>query len=148
MTRTRCRMAVAVLALAGGFVALYLLLYKMGFYGRLACGAGGSCSVVQASSYAEFLGVPVAGWGVGWYAAVLAAAVGGLQPGQVERGWPGPALAVLAAGGVAFTLYLTYVELFVLEAVCRWCVGSAALVGGIAGLVAWDRLAAGEGPAA
>ncbi len=134
-------MAIAVLALVGGFVSLYLLLYKLGVYGQLACGAGGSCDVVQASRWAEFLGVPVAGWGVGWYAAVLGVSLAGLQPRFRDGPWPGRALAALAAGGVAFTLYLTWVELFVLEAICRWCVASAALVVGIAGLVAWERRA-------
>lgn len=141
-------MAVAVLALAGGFVSLYLLLYKMGVYGQLACGAGGSCSVVQASRYAEFLGIPVAGWGVGWYAAVLGVALAGLQPRFREASWPRRALVVLAAGGVAFTAYLTWVELFVLEAICRWCVGSAGLVVAIAALAAWELKAAPPGSAA
>lgn len=142
MTSARRRKIIAVLALAGAFLSLYLLLYKMGFYGRLACGAGGSCEVVQASAYAEFLGVPVAGWGVGWYVAVLGAALAGLEPRVRSSGWPRRALSVLAAGGVAFTLYLTWVELFVLRAVCRWCVGSAVLVAVIAALVAlgtWRR---------
>jgi uncharacterized membrane protein len=121
-------MAVAVLALAGLFVSAYLLLYKLGFYGELMCGAGGSCSVVQASSYAVFLGIPVAGWGTGWYAAVLAVALAGLQPRWSDERWPGPTLLVLAVGGLAFSAYLTWVELFVLDAVCRWCVVSAALV--------------------
>lgn len=134
-------MAVAVLALAGGFVSLYLLLYKLGVYGQLACGAGGSCDVVQASRWAEFLGVPVAGWGVGWYVAVLGVALAGLQPRFRDEPWARRALAVLAVAGVAFTVYLTWVELFVLEAICRWCVASAALVVGIAGLVAWERRA-------
>lgn len=136
MTAAGRRKAIAVLALAGAFLSLYLLLYKLGFYGRLACGAGGSCEVVQASAYAEFLGIPVAGWGLGWYAAVLGAALAGLRPGARSGGWPRRALSVLAAGGVAFTLYLTWVELFVLRAICRWCVGSAVLVAVIAGLVA------------
>lgn len=134
-------MVVAVLALVGTFLSLYLLLYKIGFYGRLACGAGGSCEVVQASVYADFLGLPVAGWGVGWYAAVLATALVGLRSEGRDRPLVGRALGLLAAGGVAFTAYLTYVELFVLEAICRWCVGSAVLVVAIAGLAVRDLLA-------
>lgn len=145
MTRRRCRMAVAALALAGSFVSLYLFLYKLGFYGQLACGAGGACDVVQASRWADFLGVPVAGWGVGWYAAVFGVAMAGLQPRFRDEAWTRRALAILAAAGVAFTLYLTWVELFVLEAICRWCVGSAVLVAAIAGLVAWERRAAPGG---
>lgn len=120
-------MAIAVLALAGLFLSTYLLLYKLGVYGTLRCGAGGSCSVVQASPYAVFLGIPVAGWGTGWYAAVFTASLLGVQPRFLEAAWPGRALLLLAGGGIAFTAYLTWVELFVLEAICRWCVGSAVL---------------------
>lgn len=141
MTRTGGRMAIALLAVVGVFVSLYLLLYKLGVYGSLTCTGGASCEFVQASTYADFLGIPVAGWGTGWYASVLATALAGLRPRFASSPWPGRILAVLAAGGVLFTLYLTAVELFVLEAVCQWCVGSAVLVTAIAALVAWGRFA-------
>lgn len=127
MSETR-RKVVAFTALAGVFLAVYLLLYALGFYGELVCGEGGSCERVQTSRWARFLGVPVAGWGVAWYAAVFAVALVSLQPGAVGRRWPDRALALLAIGGVAFTAWLTYAELFLIGAICRWCVGSAALV--------------------
>lgn len=144
MTAARRRMLVALVAVPGLFVSLYLLLYKLGVYGTLACGQGGSCSVVQASSYATFLGVPVAGWGAGWYVAVLAVALWGAHAagdaadGTAGRRMAGPGglLLLLAAGGLAFSLYLTWVELFVLRAICRWCVVSAGLTVGIAALAA------------
>lgn len=139
ITAARRRMAVALAAVPGLFVSLYLLLYKLGVYGTLACGQGGSCSVVQASSYARFLGVPVAGWGAAWYVAVLGVALWGAHAagaagdsgggGAGGRGRPGPAglLLALAAAGFLFSVYLTWVELFVIEAVCRWCLVSAGL---------------------
>lgn len=129
------RMAVALLALPGLFVSLYLLLYSLGVYGSLVCGAGGSCEVVQASSWAVFLGVPVPGWGAAWYGAVLAAALAGLRRGDPDR--LEGVLRLLAAGGLAFTLYLTAVEAFVLHAFCRWCLVSAALTAGIAAVVGY-----------
>lgn len=128
-------MAVALLAVPGFFVSLYLLLYRLGFYGQLACGADGSCELVQSSSWAVFLGIPVPGWGTAWYLAVLGAALAGLRPGAVAARWPDRVLGVLAAGGVAFTAYLTAIEAFVLHAFCRWCVVSALLVTGIATVV-------------
>lgn len=137
MSRKGRRMAVALIALPGVFVSLYLLLYEMGVYGGLVCGAGGSCEVVQTSSWSVFLGVPVPGWGVAWYLAVLGVALLGLRPGALDEAWPDRALAVLAAGGVVFTAYLTYLEAFVIEAWCRWCVVSAVLVAAIAAVVAW-----------
>lgn len=139
-------MAIAVLALAGLFLSAYLLLYRLGVYGTLRCGAGGSCDLVQASSYAVFLGIPVAGWGTGWYAAVFGAALLGVQPRFLEAAWPGRVLLVLAAGGLAFSAYLTWVELFVLEAICRWCVASAVLTVAIFALALpwWGRSAGGR----
>lgn len=131
------RKAVALLALAGLFLSLYLLLYALGYYGALACGAGGGCSVVQTSVYARFLGVPVAGWGVGWYAAVFLVATLGVQPRFEGAGWPRAALLLLAVGGLAFTIYLKVVELFVIRAICRWCVASALLAAAIFVLVVW-----------
>lgn len=130
-----------VLALAGVFVSLYLLLYKLGFYGQLLCGGGGACQVVQASEYAELAGVPVAGLGVAWYAVVLVGGLARLQPGLADARWLRRGLEGAAVAGVLFTAWLTWVELFVLQAVCWWCVGSAALVVGIAGLLLWERLA-------
>ena len=44
----------------------------------------------------------------------------------------------LAISGVLFSGYLTYVELFVIDAICIWCVASAALVSAIALLAAPD----------
>jgi len=45
-----------------------------------------------------------------------------------ERSWPARLLALLAGIGVGFTAYLTYLELFVIHAICRWCVGSAVII--------------------
>lgn len=123
----RHRQTIALLALVGCFVSLYLWLYKIGVIGQLQCGTG-SCEVVQASRYAVLLGVPVAFYGVLGYALICAVALVGLRPAQLERSWPTQLLAALALGGFAFTIYLTYVELFVLHAVCRWCITSAVII--------------------
>jgi uncharacterized membrane protein len=123
----RHRQAIAVLALAGLGIALYLWLHKIGVIGDLRCGTG-ECEYVQASPYGALLGVPVAFYGVVGYAAMLAVALTGLQPAYLGRRWPTRLLAGLAVGGFLFTLYLTYVEVFVLHAICRWCVGSAVVI--------------------
>jgi uncharacterized membrane protein len=130
---------VSLLALVGLFVSVYLLLYHMGFYGVLACGAG-SCETVQASKYAKFLGVSVPAWGVAFYGAVFVLALL-LQAGRPEASLPGRLLALAALGGLCFSIYLTAIELFVLHAVCLWCVVSAVLAVGIFLLVApWRAL--------
>jgi uncharacterized membrane protein len=123
----RHRQAIALLALVGLGIALYLWLYKMGYIGRLQCGTG-SCEYVQTSPYGDLWGVPVAFYGVLGYAVIFAVALTGLQPALLSRRWPTQLVAVLAAGGWVFTAYLTYVELFVLHAICRWCMSSAVVM--------------------
>ena len=130
---------VALLGLVGLFISLYLLLYHLGFYGVLACGSG-SCDTVQASRYADFLGIPVPAWGVAWYGAVVALSLYQQARGDAE-GLPARLLDLAALGGLAFSIYLTAIELFVLHAVCRWCVVSAVLAVGIFLLVApWQGM--------
>jgi uncharacterized membrane protein len=121
------RMGAALMSLLGLFVAVYLYLYKIGRIGALACGTGG-CETVQTSQWARFGGVEVALIGVVGYALLLAVAVAAIQTAPSGRRWPVDLLAALAAGGVLFTAYLTYLELFVIRAVCRWCVGSAVII--------------------
>ena len=121
------RMSAAVLSLIGLFVSAYLYLYKIGRIGSLACGAGG-CETVQQSPWSRFAGIEVSLIGLGGYAGLLLVSLVALQPGPAARRWPGTVLLILAGLGVAFTAYLTYLELFVIHAVCRWCVGSAVII--------------------
>jgi uncharacterized membrane protein len=121
------RMGAALLSLLGLFVSAYLYLYKIGKIGTLACGTGG-CETVQASAWSRFGGVEVALIGVVGYAALLLVSLTSLQPALAARRWPATMMAVLAGIGVAFTVYLTSIELFVIHAICRWCVGSAAII--------------------
>jgi uncharacterized membrane protein len=123
----RNRQAIALLALVGLFLALYLWLHQIGVGGELKCGTGG-CDTVQASRWARVLGIPVAAYGVVGYAAILAVALAALQPAALERRRPALLLAALATGGVLFSAWLTYLELFVIHAICRWCVGSAVTI--------------------
>ena len=127
MSRLNRHRAVVLLALAGLFLSVYLFLYAKGFYGSLACGVGGGCDLVQGSRWAEFLSFPVAGWGVGWYLAVFAVSLISVQVRTANAGWVNKALLCLSVGGVGFTIYLTALEIFVIRAICRWCVGSALL---------------------
>lgn len=119
-------LASASLAAVGVAVSAYLTASHYD-EGLLVCGLS-DCATVQASDYAEVLGVPVALLGLGMYVAVL---------GLVVLRWLRPDLMVittatatafgLALAGTIFAGYLTYVELFVLEAICQWCVVSAVL---------------------
>jgi uncharacterized membrane protein len=138
------RMGAALTSLLGLFVSAYLYLYKIGRIGTLACGSG-ACETVQTSPWSRFLGVDVALIGLLGYAVLLVVALLALRSTQVERRPPALLLTALAAGGVLFTAYLTYLELFVIHAICRWCVGSAAIIVTILvlGLLELRRLRAG-----
>ena len=138
-------MAISVIGLAGLFISLYLLLYSLGVYGELMCGTGG-CETVQTSSYARFMGTPVAGWGVAWYGLVVLVALMGVQGRFADEKWPDRWLLVLATLGLAFSVYLTGVELFVLHAICQWCVVSAVLTVAIFGLTLLAVRSGGRAP--
>jgi uncharacterized membrane protein len=123
MTR---RMLTALVALGGVFVATYLAFYKAGLIGSLACGTG-SCETVQQSPWAKLLGLPVAVWGVGYYLAVFALAFTGTLGRWADDRRIALALLLLTTWGVIFSVWLTYLELFVIRAICRYCVVSAIL---------------------
>ena len=123
----RYRQAIALLALVGLFVALYLWLHALGFGGPIKCGTG-ECETVQTSQYAVLFGLPVAFYGVVGYLAILIVALVALRPAALlEPKW-NQVLVGLATVGLLFTAYLTYLELFVIHAICRWCVGSAIII--------------------
>ncbi len=121
------RMSTALLSLAGLLISGYLYLYKIGRIGSLACVAGG-CETVQLSSWSRFAGLEVSLIGVIGYAALVLLSLASLQTGTYNRRWPSRAIAAAAGIGVVFTVYLTYLELFVIHAVCRWCVVSAVII--------------------
>jgi uncharacterized membrane protein len=121
------RMAIALLALVGLLVSAYLSMYKLGYLGQIQCTLGG-CEKVQTSRYALFGGLPVSVWGVGAYVTLITLAILGLQPRFARERWVALALFGVAAVGVVFSAYLTYLEAFVIHAWCQWCLISAVLV--------------------
>lgn len=140
MTR---RMTTALVALVGLFVALYLWMYKAGFIGALACGAG-QCETVQLSRWGTLLSLPVAAWGVGFYAVVFAVAFLLVQDRFAGARNLSLALLMLTGWGVVFSGWLTYLELFVIHAICRWCVVSAVIAVVLFALALWDWKATRE----
>jgi len=121
------RMAAALLSLLGIFVAAYLYLYKLGKIGTLACGTGG-CETVQLSRWSRFLGVDVALIGLIGYAGLLVLTVLSLQPRFTADRRIVQLIALASGVGVLFAAYLTALELFVIHAICRWCVASAVII--------------------
>jgi uncharacterized membrane protein len=105
----------------GVAVAGYLTYVHYSGLEPFCAGSGHGCQRVQASSYAELAGIPVAVLGLAGYVAIASAL---LYPGEHGR----LAAAGLAITGFGFSAYLTYLELFVIDAVCQWCVASAMLL--------------------
>ena len=121
------RMVIAVLSLGGIFLAAYLTLYKLGYIEALACGTG-ACEVVQSSRWSRLFGQPVAIYGLGFYLAMFAVSLAGSLGPYLESTRTSVLLAAMSGVGVLFSGFLTYVELFELHAICRYCVASACLV--------------------
>ena len=116
-----------MLAFIGVFVSMYLTLYKFGYIGSLQC-AVGSCETVNTSRWATFFGLPVAAWGLGFYVSALALVFVGIQERYADSRALSLALVALTGWGVLFSGWLTYLELFVIDAICIWCVTSAVIV--------------------
>jgi uncharacterized membrane protein len=115
------RIAAGALALAGIGVATYIAIAEFGG-GTPKCLAGGhGCETVARSHYSHLAGINVAVIGIVGYVLLLLAA---LVPGDAGRF--GGFLTALV--GFGFSAYLTYLELFVIDAICQWCVASAVLM--------------------
>jgi len=124
----RYRMAIAVLALAAGLVALYLHLWKLGLVGTLTCTANRGCEVAMTSSWGWFLGVDVALIGAVGYGLILAVALWGAQPEREASSTPTLLLLALLVPAVLFTIRLKYAEWLVLKTFCPWCLESAVTI--------------------
>jgi uncharacterized membrane protein len=106
-----------------------------------------SCDKVLASEYAEIAGVPLALIGMGGFALLAVMAAARLWWGdRVLRGIP--TLLVLVGGaGLVFELRMTWVEVFVIQALCPYCLTALGLIAAsfVAAVIAWrpGRRAAG-----
>ncbi len=114
------RMAATFVAAFGIGVATYIAIADSGGGAPTCLAGGGGCETVANSSYSHLLGLNVAIYGIAGYVLLLGAA---LWRGDAAR----MAGFVLALGGFGFSVYLTYLELFKIEAICQWCVASAVL---------------------
>jgi uncharacterized membrane protein len=118
--------ALAVLGLAGMGAAAYLT-YTHYADEVVACGGLGRCETVQQSEYSTIASVPVALLGGLAAAALLAIALGRLGRLALAVEWASLAALGLTTVSVAFAAYLTYVEFFVLEAICLYCLALASI---------------------
>ena len=116
----------AALAVVGLGVAGYLA-YSSLAATELYCAGIGDCDAVNHSVYAKLAGFPVSLFGLASYLAVLFLSV---LRSKLHDDWAflgSLGILTLTLSGTVFSGYLTYVEFFVLQAICPWCLVSAAL---------------------
>jgi uncharacterized membrane protein len=120
VTDRSLRIAAAVVAMVGVAVAGYLTWVHFDD-AALVCVAGGGCETVQESTYAAVAGIPVALLGLGAYLLVL-----GLIAWDAPTARLGAAIVALI--GLLFSMYLLALQLFVIDAVCVWCMANDVVV--------------------
>ncbi len=118
---------VAVLSVAGLFVAGYLSYVKFAGTGTI-CPIG-HCEAVQHSAYASLLGVPVAYLGFLTYVVLLGLWAAARRGPESWRYTATLGIAGVGLFGTVFSIYLTYLEIAVIHAVCIWCLASAVIMG-------------------
>jgi uncharacterized membrane protein len=126
--RSRVDWLIPLLSLVGLLVAGYLA-YVETTQVEAVCGPVGDCNTVQQSDYARLFGVlPIGVLGIGGYILILFAWVisrsAALRPAAYAR----LALLGLTSFGLLFSIYLTFLEPFVIGATCIWCLTSAVIM--------------------
>jgi len=117
-----------ILTLAGFIVAGYLA-YVETSQVTAVCGPVGDCNTVQQSEYARLFGIlPIGVLGLAGYVFILLAwVVGRLKQGKLSN-YADLSLLVMTGFGLTFSVYLTFLEPFVIGATCAWCLTSAVLM--------------------
>ena len=115
------RLAIAFITVVGIGVATYITIADSGGGAPTCLAGGGGCETDANSSYSHIAGVNVAVFGIVGYVLLLATA---FFANDLAR-FGGFAVAL---GGFGFSVYLTYLEIFKIEAICQWCVASAVLM--------------------
>ncbi len=123
------------IAIVGLLVSGYLsIVYAT--QGPIPCSLHGGCEVVRASTYAHIFGISTPYYGVVYYVLL---ALGALLLTPLRKAALRIPLLVLTGMGLAVSIWLTYLEAFVIQAWCQWCLVSAVLTL-LAFLVVWGTL--------
>jgi uncharacterized membrane protein len=120
-TEATLRRIIAFLATVGIGVATYITIADSGGGAPTCLAGGGGCETVANSSYSHIAGVNVAVFGIVGYVALLLTAFLANDLGRFGG-------FAVSLGGFGFSVYLTYLEIFKIEAICQWCVASAVLM--------------------
>jgi uncharacterized membrane protein len=131
-TRVEASLVVALIGLA---ISVYLTVEHFTASATLACPEGAviNCAKVTSSSQSVILGIPVAVLGLAYFLAMVAL----LTPAAWRRRSLDPVRLLAVAAGVVMVLYLVWVELFRLDAICLWCTAVHACTLALLGTVLW-----------
>ncbi len=115
------RRIIAFVAVVGIGVATYITIADSSGGSPACLAGGGGCETVANSSYSHIAGVNIAVFGIVGYILLLISAFFANDAARFGG-------FAVALGGFGFSVYLTYLEIFKIEAICQWCVGSAVLM--------------------
>ena len=132
------RLALVVVSSAGIGVAAYLT-YVHYEPAALICTSGGGCETVQDSKYAALVGIPVAILGLAYWVTALILVIWNSELARTLA-------AALAITGLMFAAYLVVVQLFVIDAICVWCMTNDLLLAPLFAVLALLRLRTAETP--
>lgn len=108
-----------------GIGADALLTYNKLTDSAVGCAAGGGCDIVKGSIYSEFMGIPVSLFGLGTFLFFIALSLLALGK-KIPAEWAYKLIMGFSALGLLIALYFMYIMLFVLDAICPWCILSHA----------------------
>ena len=118
---------IRIAAIIGLLDSLYLAYVKLA-HTEIYCTPGlGDCDVVNASRWSTLWGIPLGVYGVAGFGVILLISLFG-QKLKTLSTYSDLVLFALSLGGFLFSLYLTYIELFILRAICQWCLLSALMM--------------------
>jgi len=137
--RGRTAAVLAFIAAVGLAIATYLTVVKL-MGGVPTCGPLVGCETVQSSGYSTLFGMPISLFGLGYQLAMLALVLGWGRTGD-RRALLGAYL--LGLTGIVVVAYLVYLQLFVIGAVCTWCMAfdTTVVLGFVGAVVAYARTA-------
>lgn len=114
-------------AASGGLIVACYIHYTKRHHKQLVCPVGSNCNVVVTSRYAKFLAVPLEYWGMFYYSTIITVyTVLIFAPRLLSKSFLS-GFIILTAAAFLFSLYLLFVQAFLLRQWCIWCLLSAML---------------------
>jgi uncharacterized membrane protein len=114
-------MSIAFIAAVGIGVATYIFIADSTAGAPTCLAGGGGCETVAKSSYSHIAGINIAIFGIIGWVLILATAFFANDAARLGG-------FLVSLGGFGFSIYLTYLEIWKIEAICQWCVANAVLM--------------------